>query len=160
MARANERNQNDLQRFYDGELGIYRAQRVANRIKDNPDDQKRLKALDQMGQMVRIAAEENADAADFSQLWAKVNQGIEAKTPTRVKNRFLRWGLPIAGLAAAALFAFFLLGPFSQAHRQLNSCVIESLEVAAGATSTIFTITDTELADATTVIWVSEAQGE
>jgi anti-sigma factor RsiW len=159
-----ERRDEELQRFFDGELSPRRARKVHARIVDEPDQARRLEALDEMGALVREAAEAEAEEADFSQLWARVERGIEADASAErersfVPSRLLRWGIGLSAAAAAAVLAVVLLNPL-QAPPQRNDCMIESLEVGAGATSTIFTIDDPERADATTVVWVSETQGE
>ncbi len=158
-----ERRDEELQRFFDGELSPRRARKVHARIVDDAAEARRLEALDEMGAMVREAASASADEADFSQLWAKVERGIKADAKRRERSfmpsRLLRWGVGLAAATAAAVLAVVLLNPL-QAPPQRNDCMIESLEVGAGATSTIFTIDDPELADVTTVVWVSETQGE
>ena len=156
-----KRRDEELQRFFDGELSSRRAGKVHARIVDNPDDERCLAALDQMGHWVREAADANADQTDFSMLWARVQEGIEAENfPQRsfFQSQLLRWGMGLTAAAAAAVLAVVLLNPL-EAPRQRNDCMIESLEVGSGATSTIFTIDDLD-ADATTVVWLNEIQGD
>lgn len=156
-----ERQDRELQRFFDGELSPRQARKVAERLTQDADELRRLEALEEMQLALRGATEDAADEANFTNLWARVQQGVEADKEARAGGFagrwLLRWGVALASAAAAVVLAIVLLNP-AHTPRVRNDCVIESLEVEAGATSTIFTIDDPEVADATTVIWVDEAQ--
>ncbi len=157
-----EHRDEELQRFFDGDLNPRRARKVYARVIADPDERKRLEALDELGALVREGAEAAADDADFSHLWARVEAGIEAEeAPAQsiATSPMLRWGIALTSAMAAVVLAVVLLNPLRSAP-QRNSCVIESLEVGSGATSTVFTINDSEGRDATTIVWLSEAQGE
>lgn len=155
-----ERDDRELQRYFDGELSLRQARQVRERLAESPEDQRRLEALGEMRSLLRESVEAEADDADFSRLWDGVRTGIaadEERGPSRVSSWILRWGMVTASAVAAAILLLVLWSPLSSPPPR-NDCTIEDLEVGAGVTSTIFTIADPELADATTVIWVNESQ--
>ena len=99
-----------------------------------------------MGRRVYVTVNLFADDADLDRIARFVEFLYEA-------------GVDGIIVADAGVLAVVLLNPL-QAPQQRNSCVIESLEVGSGATSTVFTINDPDQQDATTIVWLSEAQGE
>ncbi|MBW2732861.1 MAG: hypothetical protein JRH20_10760 [Deltaproteobacteria bacterium] len=155
-----EREDRELQRYFDGELSLRQARQVRERLIESADDQRRLEALGEMRGLLREAAEAEADDADFSRLWDGVRTGIateKGRAPRRVGSWVLRWGMVTASAVAVAVLVLVLWSPLSSPPPR-NDCTIEDLEVGQGAISTIFTIADPELADATTVIWVDDSQ--
>jgi anti-sigma factor RsiW len=141
-----DRHDDDLQRYFDGELSLSEAKRVYQRIAADPEDQLRLEALGDLRVALTDAAGQPAKEADFSLLWSAVEQGIaehERPKESMLSHLFLRWALVGASALAAVILAVVLLHP-----------------LASGATSTIFTIADPELADATTVLWVDDNEGD
>jgi anti-sigma-K factor RskA len=151
------RDDSELQRYHDGELGRGAARRVRRRVATDVSQRDRLQAMEQMGQLVREVTDEAVGSADFSGLWGKVERGI-VREPGVVQERglwrrWLGWTAVAASAAAVATLAFVLLSPVQ---RVSNECQIESLEVGPEAVSTIFTIDDPDSDGATTVIWVSD----
>jgi anti-sigma factor RsiW len=169
-----EARDRELQRFFDGELSPAEARRVYQRIESNDADLMRLASLGEMHDALVDTASAEAEDADFSALWDNVERGIERESepasaleqsggPPREPSRFarglFRWTMVTASAVAVAVLALVFWWPGATGAPS-NDCEIESLEVGQGAVSTIFTIDDPEQPDATTVIWVSESQGE
>ena len=157
----NERDDSELQRYHDGDLGRGAAHRVRRRTAADASQRARLEAMEQMGQLVREVTDEAVGSADFSGLWGRVERGIareqdevQERSPWR---RWFGWTAVAASAAAVAVLAFVLLSPVQ---RVSNECQIESLEVGPEAVSTIFTIDDPDSDGATTVIWVSDTTSE
>lgn len=155
------RSDQDLQRYFDGELSLRKAKGVQQQIAADEADQIKLEALEGMRALVRESVDGSAEEADFSLLWTSIAQGIaehERARPSPFSHWLFRWGMVSVSAVAAIVLAVLLWNPVGGPPS--NDCVIETIEVAPGATSTIFTIADPELADATTVLWVDDSQEE
>lgn len=153
-----DERKSELQRYHDGELSLRRAKRVQARLQSDEQARRELVELERLGDALRASAELSAEEADFSQLWSRVRQGIAEDRVERVapsSRWLLRIGMAFASAAAAVVLLLVLWHP---GRPPKNDCVVESLEVGSGV-GTIFTVDDPEYADATTVIWISEAEG-
>jgi hypothetical protein len=117
-----------------------------------------------MRDMLRIAGEEAGKDAAFEGLWVGVRRGIAVQPERGIGQRLAAWlrryRLAAASAGAALLIAVLAVSLLpGRVEPVSNECVIESLEVGSGAVSTIFTINTDGNDDATTVIWVSDAEG-
>ena len=163
MARG--KDERDLQRYFDGELGRRRSQKVRDRLEGDATARGQLHALESMRGMLRQATEGSVDDADFGGLWARVRSGVERDLPLGLGERLglwlRRWGIAMAGAAAAAAVLLVVLVQPGEGPPARNDAVIESLDVGPEAVSTIFTIADPgEDMGETTVIWVTETSAE
>ena len=155
-----DRQEAQLQRYFDGDLSPRQARQVYQRLQTDPAEQCRFNDLERTAGVIRSSLTQAADEADFSHLWSGVRQGILAASEP-VPKRPRRWMLWTASASAAALAAVVLVfalvsAPNSALAAPSNDCEIESLDVGAGAVSTIFQIQDPATADETTVIWISQ----
>jgi anti-sigma factor RsiW len=107
-----------LQAFVDGELSGTQLARVSDQVAQSKTSRGQVKALAEMGELLRVSAESAADSVDFSQLWsrldASVGEEIEARggfqlaqpRPERRPSLFERMIMAIGGyrtvLASAA----------------------------------------------------------
>jgi anti-sigma factor RsiW len=163
MAPGNK-DDRDLQRYFDGELRPRRARQVREAIEGDPRLQGQLAALESMRGMVREASADAVDDADFRGLWARVHSGIEREPPLGLRERLgfwlRRWGVVLLGATAAAAVVLVVL--VRPVHRPppRNDAVIESLDVGPEAVGTIFTIAGPGESGQTTVIWVTETSAE
>jgi anti-sigma factor RsiW len=158
------RRNKELQRYFDGDLGRRRAERVRRQLESSPEDRERLTNLKAMRGLLRDSSSAAAEEPSFDRLWAGIQSGIEEQRPISFGEKLRLWlrqyGLVAASAAAAVILALFLLQPFfgdpSQAGR--NDCEVESLDADPGAVSTIFTIPGQD--GRTTVIWISDTPGD
>lgn len=160
MSRS--RDDKDLQRYHDGELGGRRARRVREQLETDAGARGRMKALESMRDMLRDAASASADEADFGRLWARVQTGIDREVAPSLSERLSlwirRWGVVAAAATVAVAVALtVLLWPSPP---PTNDAVIESLDVGPEAVGTIFTIAGPKETGDTTVIWVTETPAE
>lgn len=150
----------ELQRYFDGELSEAEARSVEAQLTDI--DRARLKALEEMRALLNAALDGEAAEVD---VWS----GVEAKLKEERAEATRRWrerrrggrrslGLGLksmAGFAAAMAAAFFVIvQPWPGGSR--NDCSIETLETE-GAIAAIFNDDDD---NAPTVIWSEETEEE
>lgn len=147
----------ELQRYFDGELTEAEARSVEARLTDI--DRARLKALEEMRALLNAALDGESEDVD---VWA----GVEAKLRDERAEATRRWRErkrgrrrrvlgSMAGFVAAMAAAFLVIvQPWPGATR--NDCSIETLETE-GAIAAVFNDDDD---NAPTVIWAEETEEE
>ncbi|MFT3927391.1 MAG: hypothetical protein QM778_32955 [Myxococcales bacterium] len=111
-----------LQRFYDGDLSPVEERAVQSRIAQDPSAQKRLRELERLSALFKIAAEDAASGLDSDAMFANIEQQIRTDdaqgTGARLRVVAGEWAssqrrllLPLAAVAAAAAVAIFALNP-------------------------------------------------
>lgn len=109
-----------LQRYHDGDLSPVEERAVRARIEQDPEAQRRLKELERLGSLIRLAAEEMGSRVDSEALFAGIEAGVQKEaefgTGTRLRlivgewasrRRHVLW--PLAAAAAAAVLAVIVL---------------------------------------------------
>lgn len=182
MKRADD---DDLQQYLDGELDPGAAREVEARVAAAPELAGKLDALRQLREVVRArmaAATDEADAR-LGTMWARIEQGLgaapagerAARAPRGLFAVVKHWfeghrGYIVTGAvsaAAGAIIATLALrepprpaGPPPPAEAaRAEDTEVESLEVSGG-TGTIFQIAGSADEAATTVIWVTQDDGD
>jgi anti-sigma factor RsiW len=129
----------DLQRYFDGELDAAERARVEAALTD--DDRARLLALGELRALTAGAL--NAEAAD-ADVWPAVEAGLKKERTRRWRDRargrrFMGTG---AGLLIAAVATLLLIfKPWDPKHVPTNNCDIEMLETD-GVQATVLDVPD------------------
>jgi anti-sigma factor RsiW len=135
-----------LQRYHDGDLSPVEERAVRARVEQDPDAQRRLKELEQLGSLIRLAAEEMGRKVDSDALFASIEAGIqkEAELGAGARLRLIvgEWSarrkhvlLPLAAAAAAAAVAVIKL-PARHAGDSETARSVQQREVVRVADST------------------------
>jgi anti-sigma factor RsiW len=157
MSISNE----DLQRYFDGELDEPERQRVEAGLTD--EDRERLAAMAEMRSLVRGALTAEAESID---LWPAVGAALPGATSASAKKQAMRsWRDRVrvrrlagtgAGLLVAAAAALLLVfRPWSPPRSGGNNVEIQSLELD-GLTATVLTVDARRGSDSTTILFTTE----
>ena len=167
---------------YDGELDEARRREVAFQIADCPACTRRMRMLERTHETLCQMLGEEVSCIDFSDLWARIEQGIEDQSPPRASqwsSRFrlwrMQWNAPfswsIPVWATAVVLCLFAAVVFTQlpTSRETVSIPVERKPMmlafnnqaqieSLSATSTV--LVWNEPTSNATVIWVDDALGE
>jgi len=116
------RNQLDLQRYHDGELGVFERLRFERRLRRSPQLQRELEALRELSRQIAAGLDGAYEPSQSPDLWRSVARALPAidaqveaeragartGAPRRVRRRRLPlpgWALVAGALAAGALAA-------------------------------------------------------
>ncbi len=88
MAKLNEKL---LARYYDGELSPRKAQKIEQLLRESPEHQEALKKMTQIGDLLRLANEENLESVSFDQLERQVAAGISQERNASLLERLTVW---------------------------------------------------------------------
>ncbi len=157
----------ELQRYHDGELPAGRAREVYQQIRQSADDRARLQAMDEIGSMMRTAAEVDAEEANFDFLWTRVEAGIKDNPPASAWERVMVWlrgnrlatASAFAAAAAVAVALVVTLSAGQPAPARFDGA-IEELEVGGNVVSTVLTVEDPEGEGEMPIIWITDMDAE
>ena len=164
------RHDDDLMRFFDGDLGDADARRLEQSLAESPEDRKRLAALGEMRALLREAAQKDAAAAPSEAMWSAIRGELATGRRPALGERLAvawrdlwsgpaRYWLP-ATAGAMALAVIFAIGRSGSRAPLVRDVVIESVETA-GVTATVFQIPDEAGGDGIAVLWLTpESEGD
>jgi hypothetical protein len=114
----------DLQQYFDGELPEDKMGEIRAILDASPDVQARLDALSRLHDLVKLAAEAEADTIDSNVMFANVSLGVSTGHSMRVIHggetqkrkpprnaEFWKIAGPVSAVAIAAAILFAYLGP-------------------------------------------------
>jgi anti-sigma factor RsiW len=138
----------ELQRYFDGDLAPAQARRVEEALARSEEDRRRLAALGEIRTLLREAAQRSAVEAPSEPMWAAIRAEVAKGQEPPLRERLaVRWRELCAGparfvlpaAAAAAVALLWLLRPEEKEVPAAGGVVIEAYETT-GVTATVFQI--------------------
>ena len=145
-----------LHRYHDGELAPEERARVDASLQSDPEAQRKLAALGDLGGALRAAYGQAGGASEGFDVWPAVERGIADSKVVSLSQRLRRRAAPIwiSTMAVAAAALAFAVFPRPWDGHPTNNCEIDEIEVS-GANATIMKVADVH-GGATTVLWLEE----
>ena len=145
----------DLERYFDGELDEAARKRVEAALDD--DDRARLEALADVRAALRDTLLAEADGIDISAVVAeKAAQGGQVVPLASRRRRVMRLASTGTGLLVAAAAAFlFFVKPWAPQHAPVNNAELESLELD-GLSAVVMTVDGHKANDSATILLTME----